>query len=313
MRPPSWFVATKILPAGQVTSAEQLMAIAHGMEREAARRYRELAVRMRLRGEDALAGIFSFLADIEDKHAAQVEARSVGLTGHPPDPATVGWDLPDDFPEEEARSASLSPYRALAIAVRNEERAFAFYSYIAAYATPELRRVAEQLANDELEHASLLRRERRKAWRAQGASVVPLEPQPETVEMLLAEAVPMERAAAAVHRALAAHLRATGNPEVASLFDAAANDEADLAGTLADRLPAGEAPAPRMPAAGSVRDGLRLLEDAFERYARIAERATVEAVMLEAQALVERALRRLALVHGALDATVVAWHGTHSA
>jgi rubrerythrin len=300
MLPPRRFVPPRIVLPGEVASAEQLMAIAHGLEREAARRYRELATRMRQQGDDALAKLFAVLATIEDKHAGDVGARAVGLLGHAPDPKAVEWDLPENFDEEDARGAGLSPYRALAIAVRNEERAFAFYSYIAAYGTPELQRTAEHLAKDELAHASLLRHERRKAWRAQAVLVAPPDPPPETMEMLLAEAVAMERAAAAAHRALAAHLRATRSREAGGLFAAAADDEDDLARTLAARLPPGAAPPERISCAGSIRDGLKLLEFAFERYAQIAERTTVEPVLLEAQTLTERALRRLAHVHGAL-------------
>lgn len=307
MLPPRRFLPAQMMPRGEVASAEQLMAIAHGLEHEAGRRYRELATRMRLQGEEALADLFASLADIEDKHGAEVDARAVALIGGAPDLVAIGWDLPENFDEEDARSAGLSPFRALAIAVRNEERAFVFYSYIGAYAvTPELRRMAEQFAMDELAHASLLRHERRKAWRVQTASLVPPDPQPDTVEMLLAEAVPIERAAAAAYRALAAHLRAIQSPEAANLFDSAADDEEDLARTLAAGLPLGAVPTERALHAGSVRDGLRLLESAFERYAQIAEQANVEAVLLEAQALAERALRRLAYVHGALDAALVA-------
>jgi len=125
------------LPA-PVTSAEELLAIAHVLEKEAAARYRELAERMRLRGEERLAGLFAFLGRIEEKHADQVDRRSEAILGKVPDPAIVRWELPENFDEEEARSAMLTPYRALAIAVRNEERAFAFYSYVAASAVGEV-------------------------------------------------------------------------------------------------------------------------------------------------------------------------------
>ena len=56
-------------------------------------------------------------------------------------------------------------YRSFAVAVRNEERAFAFWSYIAANGvSPEIRDAAERMAREELEHAKTLRRERRKAF-----------------------------------------------------------------------------------------------------------------------------------------------------
>lgn len=292
----------KIAPPGKVASAEQLVAIAHAMEREAGRRYRELAARMRIQNEESLGALFTFLAEIEDKHAAEVEARATGITGHPPDPTNMPWEVPENFDEEEARSAGLSPYRALAIAVRNEERAFVFYTYVAASAaTPALQRLAEQFALDELGHASLLRRERRKAWRGRNASSnLPAIRQPESVDELMVLTVPMERAAAAAHRALATRLATLEGSAVAALFDHAADEEDDLGRALAARLPHATAFPLQSMRAESVRDGLKILEDAFERYMDIAENATDEATLSEAQVLAEHAVRRLASVHGVL-------------
>ena len=45
-------------------SADELMAMSHALEKEAACRYRDLAARMRLRQEQKLAGLFEFLASI---------------------------------------------------------------------------------------------------------------------------------------------------------------------------------------------------------------------------------------------------------
>jgi hypothetical protein len=53
------------------------------------------------------------------------------------------------------------------MAVRNEERAFAFWSYVAAHAqAPEIRRAAEAMAHEELGHVAILRQERRNAFHA---------------------------------------------------------------------------------------------------------------------------------------------------
>ena len=52
-----------------------------------------------------------------------------------------------------------TPYRALAMAVRNEERAFAFWSYVAAYSEDsEIKKAAEAMAREELGHVSTLRK-----------------------------------------------------------------------------------------------------------------------------------------------------------
>jgi rubrerythrin len=68
-------------PPGLVTSADELLAIAHAMELEAGRRYRELADHMRRQDEAQLAGIFAFLADVEDKHARVIDARAQMVLG----------------------------------------------------------------------------------------------------------------------------------------------------------------------------------------------------------------------------------------
>lgn len=295
-------------PPGPVGSADELLAVAYAMEREAGRRYRDLADRMRGQGESELATLFDFLGGIEDKHADQIDHRGLAIIGKRPDPARVRWELPEKFEDEEASSYLLTPYRALAIAVRNEERAFAFFSYIAAHAPDDrLREMAEHCAKDELDHASLLRRERRKAWRRERGSAA-RRPRPErerTLDEFLAEAAAMERAAAAGHRSLAATLTAAGDTDTARLFEVAARDEAKLAeeaeaglgGTRASAYPA---TVPR-----TVRDGLRLLEYAFERYSDVAELTANEAVMAEAQVLAERALRRLTSVRGSLAGTLI--------
>jgi rubrerythrin len=275
-------------------SADELFAMSHALEKEAASRYRHLAARMLLRQEQKLAALFEFLASIEEKHAAHVAARALEAVGKPVDPARISWEMPENFDEEEGSSRVLTPYRALAIAVRNEERAFAFYSYVAAEAREEsVREFAEELAKDELEHAFLLRRERRKAYREKGGPEA--SQLPATAEELYALGAESEWQAAAYHRALAESLFARDKKP--SAFAAAAADEENCARDLATRigLRLGDS---RPPASAEVEQGLRLLEEVFDRYADIAERSKNENVVQEAQILAERAVRRLSLVHG---------------
>jgi rubrerythrin len=289
-------------PPNWVTSAEELLAIAHAMELEAGRRYRELSHRMARQGETRLATLFDFLARIEDKHAQEIDARAQAVTGKVVDPTKVRWDLPENFDDEEARSHLLTPYRALAIAVRNEGRAFAFYTYLAAHAESErVRLLAEESAKDELEHAALLRRERRKAWREEHRGPPAGKPEIRSVADLLDDAAKIERTAAAEHRCLAAALAQDGNRVTARLFEAVAADEETVALDVESRLGRNATLAEIRNEPRSVREGLGLLEATFDRYAGIAERATNEAVIHEAQILAERALRRLTYAQGAID------------
>jgi hypothetical protein len=110
--------------------------------------------------------------------------------------------------------------------------------------------IAEDLAQDELEHAALLRRARREAWRREKRPA-PVPALPETVAALRA-ALLIERAnTARLHAALAARLEQEGDAVLAAAFRQVAQEE-DPSSTADDTAP-------------TVRDGLRVLEEAFDR------------------------------------------------
>ncbi len=271
------------LPA-PVGSVDELMAVAHALEQEAAARYRELSAGVAREGDSAIAAWFADLADMEDRHAAHVADRSQTLLGHRPDPAQVRWELPAS---DDDTGATHGVYQALAFAVRNEERAFAFYTYVAAEAEhPDIRALAEDLARDELRHAALLRHQRRRAFHAERP---PAAERPPTVDALRALAMRWDAEAAAAHAALAAALEAAGETGDATIFRQLAAQEAHAA----DGAAGGAIPYLRGAA-----DGLRLLEAGFDRYALISERADDEHVVAEAQRLAGDMVARLALAGG---------------
>lgn len=159
----------KAEPAGNLHSLDELFALASAMEQEAADRYTELADDMRRQNKSDLAEVFTQLAAEERGHVDSVARWSQSRLGKAPDPALVRWDGPRTFDletETEIRTSRLmTPYRALSMAVRNEERAFAFWSYVAAFAVgPEIKKAAEAMAGEELRHVSTLRKERRRAY-----------------------------------------------------------------------------------------------------------------------------------------------------
>ncbi|MBD2749667.1 ferritin family protein [Microvirga sp. BT688] len=157
-------------PAGSVRSLDELFAIAAAMESEAAIRYAEIGERMRREGDPALASVFERLSADEMGHLDRVVHWSTRTQGRNPDPASIRWERSETFDDEGVALAHprlLTAYRALSMAVRNEERAFAFWSYVAAHAqSTEVRQAAETMAHEELEHVSILRRERRNAFHA---------------------------------------------------------------------------------------------------------------------------------------------------
>ncbi|WP_128929271.1 ferritin-like domain-containing protein [Bradyrhizobium guangxiense] len=166
------FLRTSLLsaePAGVLESLDELFALAHAMEQEAASKYDSLAEEMRGQGKDELAEVFTKLAAAEREHVDSVTRWSQSRRGIRPDPAMVRWEAPEALPPDAAAevktSRLMTPYRALAMAVRNEERAFAFWSYLAAYShDPEVKKASEAMAKEELGHVATLRKERRRAY-----------------------------------------------------------------------------------------------------------------------------------------------------
>ncbi len=271
----------------RIDTVEKLLAVAEALERELASRYRGLADRMRRQGDAEVAAQFDALAEMEDRHVRQVADRAETLIGGARGSFSVAWELPPNYDEDEARGAMLSAYQALAFAVRNEERAFAYYVYVAADATiPALRALAEDLARDELEHASILRRHRRRAFRSEQPAAPKI---PENVEELRASARAQDAAAAVAHAALAKSLDEVGETEDLEVFRSLAAEE--------EKAAAG-ATGPALPKLRNAADGLALLEQAFDRFALIGERSKDEKVVAEAQRLAADIVARLAMAGG---------------
>lgn len=155
-------------PCGTIDSMAELFAVAAEMEQAAIDGYSSLATRMRREHQPRLAEVFDRLVDEEKMHLANVDHWSRVVVGAPPDRSALAWDPGPSFDDEGAGVVApelLSAYQAFAIAVRNEERAFAFWSHLAAHAgSDELRLACEQMAREELGHVATLRRERRRAF-----------------------------------------------------------------------------------------------------------------------------------------------------
>lgn len=211
-------------PEAAVTSLAELIGIAHAIETEAVRRYDWLAAEMARRGEDETAETFRALAAEEKRHITEVGRWAEGLGETLPPAGTFAWRLPPDVAQswdEAAASRLLTPLRALAIAVDNEQRAFAFFSYLAARAEdPRLAAEAEALARQELRHAALLRTWRRAAWRRErgGEAAAPPAKRIENREQLAELIAAHERTIASCHHEVARRLTSLGDATSASLL-----------------------------------------------------------------------------------------------
>lgn len=297
-------------PITEIGSVAELMDIALGMEEEAARRYEQLAQAMRRAGNDEIAAVFGDLAAMEQEHADGISAWSRRESGRQPKARHFSWQLPETFGAEgegpEARL--LTPYRALGIAVRNEERAFSFYAYLAAMAEDRaVREHAEAMAREELEHVATLRTMRRRAYHAQEG---PRRQRPRAATMpeLRAMAAGLAASSARVYGLTAEVLEKAGEPAAAGILrhaaeqerhNAAASGGAPPAATseaLASAEAAGLLQPDRLTPQGALTLSLRHAETVFDSFMHVAERAPDEAVMREAQRLANGALERLALV-----------------
>jgi rubrerythrin len=230
-------------PPAALKSADEMLAVAHAMEREAAARYAMLADCMRRVDQREIAELFAGLAAEEQGHVDSVERLAERTLHRGPDPSLVRAALPETFARaDEANAAALlSPYRTLSIAVRQEERAFSFWSYVAAQSDKSvLREMAETFARQELIHAAKLRHARRKAFHAERAArratARDAGDRPSSAE-IRTKAAQLGAAFAAFCAAAAEQVRPGGDAVTAALFEKLAGETRRSAAALATSGP----------------------------------------------------------------------------
>jgi len=311
MRP----VINPLYPIEEIDSIDGLMAIAVGMEHEAATRYEQLAWVMGERGETELAAVFDNLAKLEREHEAGLGRWADREGRTKPLPAAFAWRMPETFGDEAdgMGAHTLTPYRALGIAVQNEERAFTFYSYLAAMAEDsDIRLRAEALAREELSHVHQLRVLRRRAFHMD--RTLPRAPRRARDEAELARlAHGLERSSAELDDGVAAILDANGEPGAAGMLRRQAGAARLRANQFGAARPAqGSASAEGMRATGLLEAGaltvlgalklaLRNAEEVAEAYMATAEHASDDTLMNEAQGLAQQAVAHLAVIRSLMD------------
>ncbi|NUB29421.1 ferritin-like domain-containing protein [Azospirillum brasilense] len=291
-------------PQGGIRSLDELLGIALALEQEAVRRYTQLAALMERRGETDTVTTFRALIAEEQDHVQAVDGWAHRLGRPAPDAPAFLWRLPPELAaswEELTERTRLTPYQALSLAVVNEQRAFAFYSYIAAAAPDEpVRTHAEALAREELRHAALLRRERRKAYRRERGRAEHKPTRADTPAELERLSVALLSATAAEHGALAARLLALGDGDGAALLTRIAHEERAL-------IPSGSDAAAQVAVPDTAPSCLRAAVAASERLAEafgdVAAQATDELVLTESLRLQEAVVGHLALLAERIEAT----------
>jgi rubrerythrin len=139
-----------------IRSTAEFFAQALAIEIEAADRYTLLAEQMEVHNNTEVAGVFRRMAELEMQHHDEIRALAGDLLVGGKK-ARFSWILPDgpEVTEFDKVHYLMSPYQALEIAKRNEQRAAGWFEAIAKQTSdPEVKRVAEQLASEEREHVS---------------------------------------------------------------------------------------------------------------------------------------------------------------
>ena len=279
------------LPAGSV---EEIVAAADALERAAAQRYRSLAQAMRRVGHEDVALVFDHLAGEEEQHVLSVQKLAGTLLGGMPAQAIVHWILPESFSAEEAGpTALLTPYKALSVAVRAEERAFAFWSYIAANSESEaVRTLAESMAHQELVHAAKFRAARRKAYRAELRSHRPMDAavQPLRLDALRREAAQMAAEAVGFLAAAAIRLDQLDDCESAALVRDIALSMSKQAGSASPVSPAIAERLKSARPAAILFEIEGVIERVAERYIALLDRSPDAQVIAELKRLADQAL-----------------------
>lgn len=144
-----------------MNDVERFLAHAIQLEREAARRYEELAAAMQTDGNAELKTFFARMAHFSRLHLADAVAR--GGFRDLPQLSDSDYDWPEGTSPETADwvgvDAQMDAGDALQLALASERRGHAYYAAIAATTQDaELRAIAGEFADEEAQHVTELQR-----------------------------------------------------------------------------------------------------------------------------------------------------------
>jgi rubrerythrin len=129
------------------------------IEEEACERYQEF--RRQLMAHDTLgaAGFFLFMANNEARHGDELRARRAELFGDAPRRVTRAmlWDV--EAPAYDEVRAFMSATEALEVALRAEQKAYAFFDAACRTVHGRVRALFQQLRDEEQHHIELVRHE----------------------------------------------------------------------------------------------------------------------------------------------------------
>lgn len=296
------------------------MSIALQAEREAIRRYTQLAIKMREGNNESTAALFErmVIEEVEHERLLNEWMSQEGIVENPNiDP--ISWSDPHvstTYNDEAHDPFFSSPYKACAFAVHNEEIAFRFYTHVAANSENEtVRQYAEILAKEELGHAALLRAERRHAYHAElEANTNELSLDPKAIHSdsdLLAAAIHIDKYIAEQIKEISSN-----NSEINALAEETQQQISNNEHALKDKASPSNDITKNLEELALLNKKMKqeyndpdfnlqrlwsCCDRSFAFYDSIVERATDEKLMLEAQKLTSSALNRIGVLKEVLQ------------
>jgi rubrerythrin len=148
----------------KVGNLQDLLAVAYQIEIDAVERYKLLADQMEAHNNPELVRIFRDLARAEGIHGEEIRrmAGDFDVIGHAAKIAKFAGDSPEEA-DLSAAHYLMTPWHALQLSLKGEERALAYFTSIVATTTdPEVKKMAAELVEEETEHVNLVHRLLRK-------------------------------------------------------------------------------------------------------------------------------------------------------
>lgn len=130
------------------------------IEEEARERYLELADQMDQHRTPEAARFFRFMADNEAKHGAELAERRRALFGDAPREVRGTMIFEVEAPDYDEARAFMTARAALAIALRCEQKAHAFFVETLPHVQePQVQALFAELRDEEVHHQELVQRE----------------------------------------------------------------------------------------------------------------------------------------------------------
>jgi rubrerythrin len=139
-------------------SLQDALDLAILVEEEAEERYLEFVDQMRKHHTDAAAEFFATMARNERKHGGELRARRRSLFGDAPTrmKRSMLWDV--EAPDYDQPRAFMSARQAMDVALASETKAHEFFvRAIPGVSDPDVKRLFQELRDEEILHQSLVR------------------------------------------------------------------------------------------------------------------------------------------------------------